>query len=178
MNEVATEAASGGNKFATKEANITGLISLYSLGQCTQDLSSLDCNRCLRKAIAQVPDCCSDTTGVRILSPSCNIRFDLYPFYSSQKPKTEALAPPPAQALAPPPAPPIKGKRKLSSPVIASIVSSVVLCVLVVVVVRCFFGKSRLIRAKQQKNKALNDMPTVKVDLVKFSREHSIMDKK
>ncbi|RXH94000.1 hypothetical protein DVH24_016067, partial [Malus domestica] len=37
------------NKFATKKANIGDLINLYSLGQCTQDLSATVYDRCFRR---------------------------------------------------------------------------------------------------------------------------------
>ncbi|KAK9931684.1 hypothetical protein M0R45_018952 [Rubus argutus] len=157
MTEVATETTNGSDKFATKEAKFTGLIRLYSLGQCTQDLSSFDCNTCLREAIAQLRSCCGGKLGGRVLYPSCNVRYEVYPFYHQNLMSATA----PAPALAPPPAPPIKGKSQLPSLVIACIVASVVLSVPAVVVARCFFGKSRLVRAKRQKNKAENDMTTV-----------------
>ncbi|KAF8409484.1 hypothetical protein HHK36_005560 [Tetracentron sinense] len=49
MDSLATPAASGQSrmKFATGEANFTRFQTLYSLVQCTPDLSSSDCNRCL-----------------------------------------------------------------------------------------------------------------------------------
>ncbi|PRQ19662.1 putative protein kinase RLK-Pelle-DLSV family [Rosa chinensis] len=99
LTEVATAAANSGEKFATREVNFTGLISLYSLEQCTQDLSSSDCNWCLVRAIAELPTCCSRKIGGRVLYPSCNVRYEVYPFYNS----TSALAPAPgARPLSPP----------------------------------------------------------------------------
>ncbi|KAK9936143.1 hypothetical protein M0R45_013003 [Rubus argutus] len=154
----ATKEATFTKKYVTREA-FTGFQKLYSLVQCTPDLSSTSCDRCLRGAIAQLPGCCTGKQGGRVLYPSCNIRYEVYPFYA-----TEAATPPPPpgkfnEAATPPPPP---GKSKLLSVVIASILASIVLSVLVVVVARCFIRKSRLIRAKRQKNKALNnDMTTV-----------------
>lgn len=41
MNEVVTEATNTANKFATKQANISRFLSVYSLAQCTWDLSAV-----------------------------------------------------------------------------------------------------------------------------------------
>lgn len=84
MNETADEAASapvGAEKYATNEANISGFQTLYCLTQCTQDLSLQDCRSCLSVAIGQLSWCCEGKRGGRILTPSCNVRYELYPFY-------------------------------------------------------------------------------------------------
>ncbi|KAB2623617.1 cysteine-rich receptor-like protein kinase 25 [Pyrus ussuriensis x Pyrus communis] len=96
MNEVATEAANDAYKFAAKQTKFSDQITLYSLGQCTQDLSAAVCNRCLAVAIAQLQSCCSGKQGGRVLFPSCNVRYEIYPFYvqSATAPKptpTEAI---------------------------------------------------------------------------------------
>ena len=92
-----------GKKFATKEANFTGFQTVYSLVQCTPDLSPGQCDRCLIGTIAILPDCCGGSQGARVLFPSCNVRYELYPFYRSV-----AAPPPPPQA--PPLEPSTKGK--------------------------------------------------------------------
>ncbi|XP_068324845.1 cysteine-rich receptor-like protein kinase 10 [Pyrus communis] len=96
MNEVATEAANDAYKFAAKQTKFSDQITLYSLGQCTQDLSAAVCNRCLAVAIAQLPSCCSGKQGGRVLFPSCNVRYEIYTFYvqSATAPK-----PTPAEAV-------------------------------------------------------------------------------
>ncbi|XP_068322164.1 cysteine-rich receptor-like protein kinase 25 [Pyrus communis] len=101
MNEVVTEATVTANKFATKQANISRFLSVYSLAQCTWDLSAVDCNRCLKLAVALLPSCCEGSVGGRVLMPSCNIRFEIYPFYLQNATSAPATAP---KAL-PPPAP-------------------------------------------------------------------------
>ncbi|TQE04132.1 hypothetical protein C1H46_010244 [Malus baccata] len=111
MNEVATEAANDADKFATNQANVSGLISVYSLGQCTQDLSEADCNRCLRLAIAQLPNCCNGKLGGRVLFPSCHVRYEVYPFYA----QNSTSAPEPAPGPLPPLPPPPKGEVTISS---------------------------------------------------------------
>ncbi|KAL6282134.1 hypothetical protein ACE6H2_013063 [Prunus campanulata] len=94
---VAANATSGAKKFAAKKANFTAFQELYSLMQCTPDLSSPACDRCLRAAIALLPACCYGKQGGRVLYPSCDVRYEIYPFY------TFVTAPPPPLLLPPPP---------------------------------------------------------------------------
>ncbi|XVF87657.1 hypothetical protein PTKIN_Ptkin18bG0137900 [Pterospermum kingtungense] len=88
VKEVASEAADapmGAKKFATKEASLSGSQTLYSLAQCTPDLSSLDCNLCLESAITEFSDCCRQkekATRASSLLPSCNVHYGLTPFYN------------------------------------------------------------------------------------------------
>ncbi|GMN46153.1 hypothetical protein TIFTF001_015347 [Ficus carica] len=67
----AAEAAVGGTgekKFVTREANFSEFQTLYSLVECTPDLSSMDCRRCLDTAIAELPKCCSGQDRVLTIS--------------------------------------------------------------------------------------------------------------
>ncbi|XP_054779060.1 cysteine-rich receptor-like protein kinase 25 [Prosopis cineraria] len=94
MNEtadVAAKPALGEKKYATKEAFISGFQTLYCLAQCTPDLSPEDCRRCLSGVIGDLNWCCTGKQGGRVLYPSCNVRYELYPFYQTEDP-----APPPA----------------------------------------------------------------------------------
>jgi len=103
----AANASSGDKKFAVKEANFTELQTLYSLVQCTPDISSSDCNTCLQRAMANLPMCCDGKQGGRVLYPSCNLRYETYQFYQIQSVPTPSPAPSPTQTpmLLPPPAP-------------------------------------------------------------------------
>jgi hypothetical protein len=111
--------SSGAKKFATKEAKFTEYQTLYSLVQCTPDLSSFHCNKCLGEAITNLPMCCNGKQGGRVLYPSCNIRYEIYPFYQIQAVDAPVPAPAPAltHILLPPPPDPgsttrPKGKSK------------------------------------------------------------------
>ncbi|KAG6789555.1 hypothetical protein POTOM_005659 [Populus tomentosa] len=129
MNDTVTQATiatSGGKKFAVGEY-FTKSPNLYSLAQCTPDLSSSDCNRCLRIAISILSSCCSQSPGASILYPSCNVRYETFKFYNIT---TVAAKPPP-----PPPSPLTrpKGKGRVSIIVIVAIaipiaVSMVLFC--------------------------------------------------
>lgn len=94
MNETADEAAIGAKKYATKQANISGFQTLYCLVQCTPDLSTQGCRSCLSDAIGLLPWCCEGKQGGRILNPSCNVRYDLYPFYRTNVSAPPASVPP------------------------------------------------------------------------------------
>ncbi|XP_034211178.1 putative cysteine-rich receptor-like protein kinase 23 [Prunus dulcis] len=102
--ELIAEASNNNRKFATKEANVSKVITLYVLGQCTQDLSSGDCNWCLLEAMAQFP---RRKIGGRVLYPSCYVRFEVYPFYlhnstaasPSPSPRDGAVSPPPTGSI-------------------------------------------------------------------------------
>ena len=81
MNHTAHEAAISGNMYSTKQANYSNSETLYCLAQCTQDLSPQNCTACLTQAIEYLPNCCEGKQGGRVLFPSCNIRYELYPFF-------------------------------------------------------------------------------------------------
>lgn len=109
MNNVTAQAADdpSGKRFATAEANFSSFQKLYTLAQCTQDLSVGSCNECLQAAVGDLPGCCNGKQGGRVVFPSCNVRYELYQFYS-------VVAPPPSTALLPSnPSPEQKGKFKL-----------------------------------------------------------------
>ncbi|XP_061376552.1 cysteine-rich receptor-like protein kinase 10 isoform X8 [Gastrolobium bilobum] len=76
-------------KFAAKEADFTSSMKLYTLAQCTPDLSTFECNKCFSSAISALPSCCSGKRGARTLLPGCNIRYELYPFYNASAVSTQ-----------------------------------------------------------------------------------------
>ncbi|CAB4319786.1 unnamed protein product [Prunus armeniaca] len=178
LDNLVPKAANASDKFATEEATVSkSLISftVYSLGQCTQDLSAADCNACLQKGATRlVPS----MQGGGVLYPSCNVRFEMYSFYQEVKNSTKgslpsgpSLPPPPAlpATLPPPPSAPLStrpGRSKVTFIIIASTLGPVAFCVLVVIVAGCFFPKRlRRVRekyqAKKQQKKVGNDMKTV-----------------
>ncbi|RDX96044.1 Cysteine-rich receptor-like protein kinase 8, partial [Mucuna pruriens] len=89
MNQTAEDAANtpvGHKKFATREVLVSELQSLYCLAQCTPNLSPNDCKTCLVEIIGELPSCCEGRIGGRVLNPSCNIRYEMYPFFLSTLP--------------------------------------------------------------------------------------------
>ncbi|KAJ9169031.1 hypothetical protein P3X46_020500 [Hevea brasiliensis] len=143
----AASAISGAKKFGTEVANFTSFQTLYSLVQCTPDLSEADCNRCLRQAIAYLPACCSGKQGAQVLTPSCSTRYELYPFYNLK----EVAAPPPSHLFLSPPPPPLIGPKDKShnpSAIIIAIVAPIAVSVLLFVLGCCFLSR----RARKKQN--------------------------
>lgn len=124
--ELVESAASDGSgkRFAVKDADISSSKRLYTLAQCTPDLTSAECKACLQGAIKNL---LIDKEGGRVLAPSCNVRFELYQFYNEtvlhEAPApAPTLAPPPAAVVAaPPPSSTVRSKG-------AGVMSSGVLC--------------------------------------------------
>nr|XP_048332954.1 cysteine-rich receptor-like protein kinase 44 [Ziziphus jujuba var. spinosa] len=139
----AAEASNGEHekKFGTKEAYFTGFQTLYSLAQCTTDLSSGDCNRCLWDAMDDLYNQrYSARQGARRLLPSCNIGFELYPFYNKTNTWTSSTT--------------NKGKSKISTATTVAIVvpgGVSVLVILIVILGFSFKGKKKY-NAEQEEN--------------------------
>ncbi|KAI3863329.1 hypothetical protein MKX03_020144, partial [Papaver bracteatum] len=113
MNELEKQRSSSSN-FASGDKNITNRTTVYGLVQCSPDIPSSDCSRCLVGAISELPNCCDGKQGGRVLRPSCNVRYELYPFLQLQyinvpSPPSVSLPapllPPPPLGSSPPPSP-------------------------------------------------------------------------
>nr|XP_027060767.1 cysteine-rich receptor-like protein kinase 25 [Coffea arabica] len=118
VNDIAVQAANrtGAKMFAVREGDYsTGNKKLYTLAQCTPDLSALDCETCLSNAISLLPSCCNGRVGGRVMLPSCKVRYEVYPFYgsvSSAPPPTSSAPPLPANSPGGPPSSSTKGKGR------------------------------------------------------------------
>ncbi|KAJ0111351.1 hypothetical protein Patl1_03538 [Pistacia atlantica] len=123
MNETVTQAANSPKRFMTKRGNITSSQSLYSLAQCTQDLSSFDCKTCLQKSISQLR---TTQLGGRMLFPSCYSRYELYPFYTQNVTAAPAVPQsPPLHASVTRPG----GRSRISTSIIIAIIASIAVSV-------------------------------------------------
>ncbi|KAK1566734.1 hypothetical protein Q3G72_003510 [Acer saccharum] len=71
--------------------------------QCSPDITQSDCRICLSRRVSQIPDCCNGNMGGRVYGPSCNIRFEMYRFYTLASPPPTSPSPP---ENATPPSPP------------------------------------------------------------------------
>lgn len=85
MNRLIHRAAynSSGAMFGTQETKYNGSMTIYSLVQCTPDLSGRDCEKCLKDSFPVIQRCCSGRQAARVLSPSCHFRYEIYPFYAN-----------------------------------------------------------------------------------------------
>ncbi|KAI9076979.1 hypothetical protein K1719_041055 [Acacia pycnantha] len=87
LNKTADESAkpaTGKKKYATGTANFSRFQTVYCVAQCTPDLTRSDCRSCLSGVIGDFEWCCNGKQGGRVLYPSCNVRYELYPFYRSE----------------------------------------------------------------------------------------------
>nr|GMD93009.1 cysteine-rich receptor-like protein kinase 25 [Ipomoea batatas] len=74
LDQIISRASNGsGKKFVVLEANFSPFERVYALGQCTPDLSNVDCQICFRNVIAMLPRCCYGAVGARAVFPSCNV---------------------------------------------------------------------------------------------------------
>ncbi|KAF3599915.1 hypothetical protein F2Q69_00033806 [Brassica cretica] len=67
--------SSSKNHYIADVAALTPFQNIYALMQCTPDISSRDCENCLRH-----PSCCGQKQGGVIMMPNCFFRWDLYAF--------------------------------------------------------------------------------------------------
>ncbi|XP_008784711.2 cysteine-rich repeat secretory protein 55-like [Phoenix dactylifera] len=82
MSRLKAEAVAPGSKgFATGKTEFTPDVTIYGLEQCTKDLQPLMCAQCLSSALAKFPDYCRFRRGCQVLSSSCIVRYEIYPFF-------------------------------------------------------------------------------------------------
>ncbi|KAF3487648.1 hypothetical protein F2Q69_00056802 [Brassica cretica] len=86
-------------------AALTPFQNIYALMQCTPDVSSGDCDNCLRQSVIDYQSCCGEKTGGYVMRPICFFRWQLFTFSKAFGNIT----------LAPPPSPPPLLQRQPSS---------------------------------------------------------------
>lgn len=98
LDSLRTTATSGDSRRKYAVGNVQGPSSdqtIYGLVQCTPDLSGPQCDNCLVQSIIEVPRCCSNRIGERIIRPSCNLRFETsFQFYDPTPPPLQPHADP------------------------------------------------------------------------------------
>ncbi|XP_010686904.1 cysteine-rich receptor-like protein kinase 44 [Beta vulgaris subsp. vulgaris] len=84
----AADNATGGSphkKFATNEGtfahNLTSFNTIYTLAECTPDITLSECRHCLGVTIGNTSELCNVKAGCTVMCPNCNLRYDTYPFY-------------------------------------------------------------------------------------------------
>ncbi|XP_052180892.1 cysteine-rich receptor-like protein kinase 25 [Diospyros lotus] len=147
VNSLVIKASKGFSKlkFATGKTNFTVYDdNIYGLTQCTPDLSSADCERCLRGAVVDYQGCNRRTKAMTVLRPSCIFQYDLNQFYESTA-YDISLAPPPAVSSAPvppphqTPPPPGKGKKNSTNTLRIAIIVVVLSICLTLTTLACGF---------------------------------------
>ncbi|XP_050147732.1 cysteine-rich receptor-like protein kinase 15 isoform X8 [Malus sylvestris] len=155
LHELTTETANNSKHFATKEAKVKGSNeTVYSLAQCTPDLSASDCKRCLANATEEILRLSEmEFRGARWVYPSCNVWYNNTLFYAinwthAQHPPTPE-APPPSTLLSNSRLP--IGRKKHSS-ITTIVVVSVAIALLVISLVLVALGYCLPGRRERKKN--------------------------
>ncbi|XP_077234565.1 cysteine-rich repeat secretory protein 55-like [Tasmannia lanceolata] len=74
------------------ETKVSPFVTIYGLVQCTRDLSQLSCAQCLAIAIAKFPSFCQYKEGCQVIYSSCNVRYEIYPFFFPLDPSKKVVA--------------------------------------------------------------------------------------
>lgn len=137
----------------------------YGLEQCSRDINSTQCKSCLADLTEYSQQCCEGKKGWRILSPSCNIRYEDYIFYQQQAASPQpypqqAPSPLPYQQQAPSPQPvpsssTDKGKGRKNTTKIIAITLSLIL-VVASLLVSCYY-LSRHRKSRQRDGETSED---------------------
>ncbi|KAL5722354.1 hypothetical protein ACHQM5_005887 [Ranunculus cassubicifolius] len=101
VNNLSTVAASSPSRFDYGITDYSAFAKMYGMVNCIQVLSPGDCLDCLRSLIDYIPICCYGNQGGHYFTTTCDLRFEIYPFFSSsittQAPPPVALGSPPAE---------------------------------------------------------------------------------
>eukprot|EP00253_Pinus_taeda_P036147 PITA_36147 len=85
LRKVLYKATKAPNIFAAEQdvAPNNSTVHIYSLAQCWRDLSTEDCEACLRFTLRQIGSYCSaGAIGLQMGSVNCYMRSELYPFFN------------------------------------------------------------------------------------------------
>ncbi|KAK9997129.1 hypothetical protein SO802_021815 [Lithocarpus litseifolius] len=137
------QAAAGGSlrKFAEVKSTGINFKTQYALVQCTPDLSQTDCSDCLLSAFGLIPLCCDGKIGAVIFTPSCNFRYEKYPFFGP----VADIAPPSTNTSA---AKGNDGNKSQTVIIVGSIIAFVV--VVVLIIISCIYLRVRKPREKPE----------------------------
>ncbi|XP_052183279.1 cysteine-rich receptor-like protein kinase 44 isoform X1 [Diospyros lotus] len=122
LRRLRSQAAKGGSdlKFATGSQQGPDLQTIYGMAQCTPDLSEKQCNDCVDEAIDELPVCCNNRIGGRVLKVICNIQYETnFRFYN----QTESSSTP--------------GNENNKTPILAIVLPAVAF--LIIVLIACIF---------------------------------------
>ncbi|KAH7860080.1 hypothetical protein Vadar_008922 [Vaccinium darrowii] len=83
LGNLAEEAYVSSKMYSSGEMAIGESKKLYGIVQCTRDLSSADCKKCIDGAITELPSYCGGKVGGRVVGGSCNVGYEIYPFINT-----------------------------------------------------------------------------------------------
>lgn len=111
LGDLTAQAANGSSALKVGAGSRTTSASQFpiinGLVQCTPDLSSAGCSRCLGDIGSYLQSYISQ--GFRVLGPNCNIRYELYSFYNETRLRELRVLPPLVNSPPPATSPPVPG---------------------------------------------------------------------
>ncbi|KAL4288961.1 hypothetical protein AHAS_Ahas19G0338500 [Arachis hypogaea] len=168
LNDLISNASSGNSKrkFAASSAKGPGFQTVYGLVQCTPDLSQQDCYACLIQAITGIPQCCDSKKGGRILEPSCNFRYEIYPFYDlANVPPPPAPAPDSATHPSSTDMDSTQGKSSNTSRnVVIAIVVPITALVILIILICIYLRRRRMRSPTQVEARTDHNIPPIKAE--------------
>ncbi|XP_050208473.1 cysteine-rich repeat secretory protein 55-like [Mercurialis annua] len=82
MNKVKSEAVVPKNKGISKGlTKFSSSVTVYGLVQCTGDIGSASCGKCVNKALSNISKYCTNRKGCNLMYSNCFVRYEVYPFY-------------------------------------------------------------------------------------------------
>ncbi|CAO2146754.1 unnamed protein product [Urochloa humidicola] len=107
LQQTADQSARNSSKrYATSMVEVSSTLpTLYSLAQCTPDLTPTECSECLKYISQQMMSQFGGQKGGRYVIVRCNIRYEVYQFYQGES-KEHITSPPIAAPPMPPAVPP------------------------------------------------------------------------
>ncbi|CAI9787894.1 unnamed protein product [Fraxinus pennsylvanica] len=148
LNSLHDHAASNSSpkKFAaaTRDVNDPKYPRISAFEQCTPDITSEECRDCLNESAQHIRKCCDGARGVRILSPSCYLRFetDPDPFYNESM--VEPVYQPPTPPMPPPASPQPPGNGKNTSRTIIIIIVPIAVCLILALCIGIYLKTKKM----------------------------------
>ncbi|XP_073132961.1 cysteine-rich receptor-like protein kinase 15 [Henckelia pumila] len=177
LDELRKSAVSGGSllKAAGNSRTAPDFQVVYGLMQCTPDLSAADCDGCLVEANKNINGFPAGSSGVRLLLPSCNVRYELSSFYDGttlqeRVAAAAAAAPPPSSPSSPPP-----GKKKNTARIVIAIVVPIVAILILVAGVLVFLRQRRK-HQRREKLQNVEDMSIAESIQIDFNEIRAATD--
>ncbi|KAL4327882.1 hypothetical protein HN51_035144 [Arachis hypogaea] len=142
LTQLCEEAGLQTKMYASGMSELDEFHTLYGLAQCSRDLSTIDCMKCLNESVSYVelPQCGKERVGVRVYSESCRVRYELYPFLNdhSHYPIPSHIPLPPSSvphdAVSPNPAPTSSSDKAFEGSTLIGFSSSSVLLFVITMV--------------------------------------------
>ncbi|XP_044460673.1 cysteine-rich receptor-like protein kinase 25 isoform X2 [Mangifera indica] len=156
------------DKYATGKQVVSGSLTLYGLVQCTPDLTESKCNECLNDANKLMPNCCETSQGGRVITPSCNFRYEISEFYKS------SIVEPPVPSSTPPPG---KKNNNFIIIVVVSVAISLILIVGIIIFIRWRKSEKKDQNVEDIKDAASSlqfDFSTIRIATNNFSDDNKL----